>query len=115
MFPPLQLQHCFPSHISSTDQAAAIQRLRIIKCTCLYLALKVADSIHARGLLSYMIGQVTGARPAAADAAALEVWVLQQLGWRLGPFYAEQEDAQWEVTGEGRLWAQAVGSCWDAE
>jgi hypothetical protein len=77
----LQLQRRFPSTASPTDQAAAITRLRTVKCTCLYLALKVADSMHAWGLLSYMLGQVTGVRPAAADAAELEGWVLQQLDW----------------------------------
>ncbi|WIA18456.1 hypothetical protein OEZ85_009914 [Tetradesmus obliquus] len=112
---PRKLQRRFPSHTSAAEQAAAIQRLRSVKCTCLYLALKVADSVHARGLLAYMLGQVTGVRPAAAEAAALEGWVLQQLGWRLGPFFAEQEDAEWAETGEGKVWAQAVGTCWDCE
>lgn len=111
----MQLQRRFPSHTSAAEQAAAIQRLRSVKCTCLYLALKVADSVHARGLLAYILGQVTGVRPAAAEAAALEGWVLQQLGWRLGPFFAEQEDAEWAATGEGKVWAQAVGTCWDCE
>jgi hypothetical protein len=67
------------------------------------------------GLLTYMLGQVTGLMVAAAEAAEVEGWVLQQLEWRLGPFYEEQGDAEWAADGEGLLWAQAVGTCWDCE
>jgi hypothetical protein len=111
----LQLQHHFPAGTSREAQATAIQRLRSVKCACLCLALKIADSMHARGLLVYMLGQVTGLRVTAAEAAEVEAWVLQQLDWRLGPFYAEQGGAEWAVDGEGLLWAQAVGTCWDSE
>jgi hypothetical protein len=112
---PLQLQQRFSSRTSREDQATAVQRLRCVKCACLYLALKIADSIHARGLLTYMLGQVTSLRVAAAEAAEVEGWVLRQLDWRLGPFHAEQGDAEWAVDGEKLLWAQAVGTCWDSE
>jgi hypothetical protein len=66
-----------------------------IQCTCLYLAAKVADHLHGRGLLCYMLTTLTkttssnDAAVTARQAALVEERCLLGLDWRLGPYFAE--------------------------
>lgn len=102
-----QAQTCIQGPISREDVAL----LRSIKCVCLFLALKVADTVHAQNLLSFMISQVTGSPMRSLhNVDSLEVEVLRSLGWRMGPFFAEDE---LQPGLEERLWTEAVVQCWD--
>ena len=65
--------------------------LQSIQCTCLYLAAKMADQLHGRGLLPYMLTTLTKSTNAvtARQAALVEQMCLTGLNWRLGPYFAE--------------------------
>jgi hypothetical protein len=65
--------------------------LRSAQFTCIYLATKVADQPHAFGLLRFVLSAITGQRRAVSlqEAAEVELRCLAGLGWRLGPFFAE--------------------------
>jgi hypothetical protein len=59
----------------------------------MFLATKVADQVHAYGLLRFMLSALTGQRRAVSleDAAEVEMRCLEGLGWRLGPHFENSE------------------------
>jgi hypothetical protein len=66
--------------------------LRSILFTCLFLALKLADQLHARGLLPYMLTAIAGGVTASnEEALEIEARCLEGLEWRLGPYFAEDD------------------------
>jgi hypothetical protein len=68
-----------------------------VQFTCLFLATKVADQVHALGLLRFMLTNLShnGAVVTMQQAANVEARCLEALEWRLGPFFSEDE-----LTGE---------------
>lgn len=63
--------------------------LRSTQFTCIFLATKIADQVHAYGLLRFMLSALTGQRHAVSleQAADVELRCLEGLGWRLGPYF----------------------------
>ncbi|KAF8059657.1 hypothetical protein HT031_005065 [Scenedesmus sp. PABB004] len=95
------------ARLAGAEAASTLATLRSVQFTCLFLATKVADQVHALGLLRFMLTQLShnGAVVSAAQAADVEARCLDALGWRLGPFFIE--DA---LTGDDEeLWAEAMG------
>ena len=86
-FPPLQRdesqQHALGANAQSTLQS--------ILFTCLFLAAKVGDQVHALGLLRYMLSSLAQGSYAVSEKQATDVEArcLAGLGWRLGPYFAE--------------------------
>ncbi|KAF8059153.1 hypothetical protein HT031_005325 [Scenedesmus sp. PABB004] len=81
------------------------QLLRMVQITCLFLALKVADTQHALGLLRFCLSQLAGGVPVSRGYAEdMEATVLRALGWRLGPYFAEDDLAG----NDEEAWAEAV-------
>ncbi|KAI8472503.1 MAG: hypothetical protein J3K34DRAFT_503504 [Monoraphidium minutum] len=73
-------------------EAEVIERsLRSTQFTCVFLATKIADQVHAYGLLSYMLSALTAQRAPVSLAAAADVELrcLEALSWRLGPYFQE--------------------------
>jgi hypothetical protein len=66
--------------------------LRCTQFTCIFLATKIADQVHAAGLLCYMLSALTGQRHPVGlhEAAEVEMQCLEGLGWRLGPYFQEE-------------------------
>ena len=65
--------------------------LQSIQLTCIFLASKMADQVHAMGLLRCMLTALTRGKYAvtARQAADVEERCLISLDWRLGPYFAE--------------------------
>lgn len=78
---------------SGSDDRHVEATMRSIQVTCLYVALKVADQVHALGLLRFMLTAIGGnVHPVPlGDAELVEARLLDGLGWRLGPFFAEDD------------------------
>jgi hypothetical protein len=86
--------HAYAPPAPAADERAAADLeigLRSAQFVCIYLAAKVADQPHAFGLLRFMLSAITGQRRAVSlgEAADVELRCLAGLGWRLGPFFAE--------------------------
>lgn len=99
-----------PRELNSTETAATLATLRSVQFTCLFLATKVADQIHALGLLRFMLTNLShnSAVVTLQQASDVEARCLDALEWRLGPFYIEDE-----LTGDDEeLWAGSMGH-WD--
>ncbi|KAI8462800.1 MAG: hypothetical protein J3K34DRAFT_498165 [Monoraphidium minutum] len=66
--------------------------LRSAQFTCVFLATKVADQVHAYGLLCSMLTSFTAQRAPATleQAAEVELACLAALGWWLGPYFGEE-------------------------
>ncbi|KAL4435654.1 hypothetical protein ABPG77_002617 [Micractinium sp. CCAP 211/92] len=60
-------------------------------CTCVYLGIKVTDSVHFANQLSHMLSYALGERVPAESAEGLEMQVLQVLDWRLGPYCCQPD------------------------
>jgi hypothetical protein len=89
---PSSPQAAAPDRPSSPSAAATTEAtLRSAQFTCIYLATKVADQPHAFGLLRFMLSALSGSRALVTteQAADVELRCLAGLGWRLGPFFAE--------------------------
>lgn len=72
--------------------------------------LQVADQVHALGLLRFMLTHLShdGQVVSLARAAEVEACCLGALGWRLGPYFLEDE-----LAGDDEaLWCQGMGH-WD--
>eukprot|EP00775_Hariotina_reticulata_P002256 gene2256-2568_t len=82
--------------LSGPEAEATLSTLRTIQITCVYLALKVADKVHALGLLKYMLSQLGQGQAAVSSAAAasIEAKCLDVLDWRLGPFFSEDDNLE---------------------
>jgi hypothetical protein len=67
--------------------------LQSILLTCLFLAAKMSDQVHALGLLRCMLTGLTQGKYAvtARQAADVEERCLITLDWRLGPYFAEDD------------------------
>ncbi len=72
-------------------QQAADSALRSIQFTCIVLATKAVDQIHALGLLRFMLCALSNGRVMMSPAAVAEVEMrcLKGLQWRLGPYFAD--------------------------
>eukprot|EP00879_Flechtneria_rotunda_P001555 GHRR01001714.1.p1 GENE.GHRR01001714.1~~GHRR01001714.1.p1 ORF type:complete len:571 (+),score=179.62 GHRR01001714.1:372-2084(+) len=90
------------------DAQAACATLRSIQFTCLFIALKVADSMHALGLLRYMLTQLshTGQVVSLQQAADVEARCLDALDWRLGPYFFEDD----LLGNDEELWLEGMGN-----
>eukprot|EP00879_Flechtneria_rotunda_P008153 GHRR01008540.1.p2 GENE.GHRR01008540.1~~GHRR01008540.1.p2 ORF type:complete len:184 (+),score=49.89 GHRR01008540.1:485-1036(+) len=97
-----------PARLFGEDAAATLATLRSIQFTCLFVATKVADQVHALGLLRFMLTNLShnGAVVSLQQAADVEARCLQSLEWRLGPFFTEDE--QLHGFNEA-LWAECMG------
>jgi hypothetical protein len=96
---------CTTSSSSGGDGDKHVEAtMRSIQVTCLYVALKVADQVHALGLLRFMLTAIGGnVNPVPlGDAELVEARLLDGLGWRLGPFFAE--DDLDELGFDGDVW-----------
>lgn len=65
--------------------------------------------VHALGLLRFMLTSLNGVNGPSvglAQAAEVEAGCLDFLDWRLGPFFAEDDDLS---STDERLWAGAMG------
>jgi len=74
-------------------EAASLEAsLRSTQFTCIFLATKIADQVHAYGLLCYVLSALTGQRRPVSlqQAGDVELRCLEGLGWRLGPFFGEE-------------------------
>ncbi|KAF6252535.1 hypothetical protein COO60DRAFT_1463630 [Scenedesmus sp. NREL 46B-D3] len=99
-----------PLRLSGPEAVATLATLRSVQFTCLFIALKVADQVHALGLLRFMLTNLShnGAVVTMQQAANVEARCLEALDWRLGPFFAEDE-----LAGDDEaLWAECMGH-WD--
>eukprot|EP00879_Flechtneria_rotunda_P000325 GHRR01000416.1.p1 GENE.GHRR01000416.1~~GHRR01000416.1.p1 ORF type:complete len:774 (+),score=329.60 GHRR01000416.1:521-2842(+) len=99
-----------PERLTGNDAIATLATLRSVQFTCLFLATKVADQVHALGLLRFMLTNLShnGDIVSMQQAADVEARCLDALGWRLGPFFLEDE-----LQGNDEiLWAEGMGH-WD--
>eukprot|EP00878_Enallax_costatus_P009746 GHUV01010178.1.p4 GENE.GHUV01010178.1~~GHUV01010178.1.p4 ORF type:complete len:120 (+),score=31.43 GHUV01010178.1:268-627(+) len=106
----MQYQGITPRRLSGLEATSTLATLRSVQFTCLFLALKVADQSHALGLLSFMLTNLShnGAVVSLQQAADVEARCLDALGWRLGPYFIEDD-----LTGDDELlWAESMGH-WD--
>ena len=73
--------------------AVAESTLHSIQFTCIFLAAKVADQVHAMGLLCYMLSSLAGGKFKVTLTQAMDVEerCLAGLDWRMGPYFAEDE------------------------
>jgi hypothetical protein len=114
-FPPAALPFLLqpnemPPRLSGPEAVATLATLRSVQFTCLFLATKVADQVHALGLLRFMLTNLShnGAVVTMQQAANVEARCLEALEWRLGPFFSEDE-----LCGDDEaLWAECMGH-WD--
>ncbi|WIA41973.1 hypothetical protein OEZ86_009276 [Tetradesmus obliquus] len=105
-----ELPHEMPPRLSGPEAVATLATLRSVQFTCLFLATKVADQVHALGLLRFMLTNLShnGAVVTLQQAANVEARCLEALEWRLGPFFSEDE-----LSGDDEaLWAECMGH-WD--
>jgi hypothetical protein len=81
-----------PPHPISPSEAQTLENsLRSTQFTCIFLATKIADQVHAYGLLCYVLSALTGQRRPVSlqQAGDVELRCLQGLEWRLGPYFGE--------------------------
>ena len=71
------------------EAAAVGATLRSAQFACIFLATKVADQVHAFGLLRFVLSTLSGRGCSISleQAAEVELRCLKGLGWRLGPFF----------------------------
>lgn len=99
-----------PAPLYGPDAVATLATLRSVQFTCLFLATKVADQVHALGLLRFILTNLShnGAVVSLQQALNVEAGCLDVLEWRLGPFFLEDK-----LSGEDEeLWAESMGH-WD--
>eukprot|EP00775_Hariotina_reticulata_P010786 gene10786-10943_t len=89
------------------DAVALLSMLRSVQFTCLFLATKLCDQVHAIGLLRFVLTHLSVDRhPVSLEAAVdVEARCLEALGWQLGPFFLEDELPDQDE----QLWAAAMG------
>eukprot|EP00775_Hariotina_reticulata_P003812 gene3812-4069_t len=94
--------------LTGREAAACLATLRSVLFTCLFLATKIADQIHAMGLLRFMLCQLSHGRGNVTlqQAAILEAQCLVTLDWRLGPYFMDDSLHGNDET----AWAAAMGS-----
>lgn len=101
-----------PHQLSGPEAAATLATLRSVQFTCLYLATKAVDQIHALGLLRFMLSKMShnGAAVTLQQAVDVEARCLDALDWRLGPWFTEDD-----LSGDHAVpWAGSMGH-WDYE
>jgi hypothetical protein len=65
--------------------------LQSIQFSCVLLATKMLSNTPGCGMLRFMLSQLYGREVSAAQAAEVEAKCLQGLGWRLGPFFVDND------------------------
>ncbi len=82
-----------PQPASPLEAAGVETTLRSAQFTCIFVATKIADQVHAYGLLRFMLSALSGSRCSVSQeqAAEVELRCLQGLGWRLGPYFLEDD------------------------